>query len=125
MDLETIRRYCLEKAGTTEDFPFDEDTLVFRVMGKMFLLTSVSNPEFVNLKCDPERAIEYRERYEAVQPGYHMSKKLWNSVYLNAGVPDPLFFGMIDQSYELVAQSLKKAEREKLKRITSKPLKKK
>ena len=81
INLEEIRMYCLQKKGVTEDFPFDEETLVFKVMGKLFLLTNINDVEIsVNLKCNPELAIELREQYESVQLGYHMNKKMWNTV---------------------------------------------
>jgi predicted DNA-binding protein (MmcQ/YjbR family) len=115
MNIEKIRDYCLAKPGTTEDFPFDETTLVFRVMGKMFALTGLDNhPPYVNLKCDPERAIELRERYEAIQPGWHMNKAQWNSVYFTGGVPRDLVMELIDHSYDLVVQGLKRKDREAL-----------
>lgn len=117
MNLETIREYCLRKKGVTENFPFDEETLVFRVMGKIFLLVDTSFTEFINLKADPEQAIEWRERYEGVKPGYHMNKKHWNSVYLDGSVPHKEILSMIDHSYDLVVAGLKKAEREKLKKL--------
>lgn len=116
MNLETIREYCLRKKGVTEDFPFDEETLVFRVMGKIFLLVGINAAEYINLKADPETAIEWREQYEGVKPGYHMNKKHWNSVYLDGSVPDKVVLAMIDHSYELIVSGLKKADREKLKK---------
>lgn len=117
MKLEAIREYCLRKKGVTEDFPFDEETLVFRVMGKIFLLVNTAYTEFINLKADPEKAIEWREQYEGVKPGYHMNKKHWNSVYLDGSVPDKTVLSMIDHSYELIVSGLKKSDREKLKKI--------
>jgi predicted DNA-binding protein (MmcQ/YjbR family) len=113
MNLESIREYCLRKKGVTEDFPFDEETLVFRVGGKIFLLVDTSFTEFINLKADPEKAIEWRERFEGVKPGYHMSKKHWNSVYLDGTVPHKEILCMIDHSYELVVAGLTKKLREK------------
>lgn len=114
MHIESIRNYCLAKAGTTESFPFDEDTLVFKVMGKMFALISITHSDTINLKCDPERALELRAEWEEVQPGYHMSKVHWNTVSLRGRLGDRLISELIDHSYELVAKSLKKAEREAL-----------
>lgn len=116
MNLETIREYCLRKKGVTEDFPFDQETLVFRVMGKIFLLVGINPVEYINLKADPEKAIEWREQYEGVKPGYHMNKKHWNSVYLDGSVPHKSVFEMIDHSYELIVNGLKKADREKLRK---------
>ena len=110
MNLETFYEYCLSKPGVTEHFPFNEDTLVLKVGNKMFLLSSLSswemgNPE-VNLKCDPEKAQELRAEYEGIQPGYHMSKKHWNTVAINDAIQDALVKELIDHSYELVFNSL-------------------
>jgi len=108
MDLDHVRRYCLKKKGKiTEEFPFDEETLVFKVFGKMFLLTNVNEvPLSMNLKCAPERAIELRERYDSVKPGYHQSKKYWNTVRVDGTIPDSLVYEMIDHSYDEVAKKL-------------------
>ena len=108
MDLDTIRRYCLKKKGKiTEEFPFDEETLVFKVFGKMFLLTNVNGiPLSINLKCDPERAIELRERYAAITPAYHQSKKHWNTVDLGEAIPESLVYELIDHSYNEVVKKL-------------------
>ena len=115
MDLESFREYCLSKPGATEDMPFGEDVLVFRVGGKMFALASLDEiPATANLKCDPDLALELRDRYEQVRPGYHMNKKHWNTVEIDSGIPDAEVRKMIDHSYELVTQSLPKAERKKL-----------
>lgn len=115
MHIEEIRDHCLAKPAVTESFPFDETTLVFKVMNKMFALSGLEgNPPYVNLKCDPERAIELREQYEAIQPGWHMNKQQWNSVYFTGGVPRDLVLELIDLSYDLVVQGLKKKEREAL-----------
>ena len=116
MNLETIREYCLKKKGRiTEGFPFGEGVLVFKVNGKMFLLSNVNDhPISLNLKCDPEHAIELRERYEAVTPGYHMNKKHWITVVLDGSMPGKELFAMVDHSYELVVKSLNKAVQKKL-----------
>ena len=115
MNIEEIREYCLDKPGVTEGFPFGQDVLVFKVMNKMFALTGLDgNPPYVNLKCDPERAIELREQYEAIQPGWHMNKQQWNSVYFTGGLSRDLVNELIDHSYELVVQGLKKADRDAL-----------
>ncbi len=106
MDIEVFRDYCLSKKMVTEEFPFDANTLVFKVAGKMFALTDVRNFEGVNLKCDPEKAIELREIYPAVLPGYHMSKTNWNTVKMDGSIPDPLFREWIDDSYNLVVAGL-------------------
>lgn len=115
MDIETLRTYCLSKKAVTEDFPFGEDTLVFRVMNKIFLLISLSsNPLQFNAKCDPDKAIELREQYDAVQPGYHMNKKHWNTTILDGSLSTSLVKEMIDDSYALIVKSLPKKEREQL-----------
>ena len=118
MNLEYLREYCLSKKGVTEGFPFGGDTLVFKVLGKMFAATGIDEEEFrVNLKCDPERAIELREEYEDIIPGYHMNKKHWNTVYLEKDLPGELKQELIDHSYDLVVKSLKKADREILENL--------
>lgn len=112
MNLETYYEYCLSKKGVTEHFPFDEDTLVFKVGGKMFALSSLSQWEkgqpTVNLKCDPERAQELRAEFDDIQPGYHSNKKHWNTVAINQSVSQDLIQDLIDHSYELVLKSLPK-----------------
>ena len=112
MNLETYYEYCLSKKGVTEHFPFDEDTLVFKVGGKMFALASLLQWEkgepTVNLKCDPERSEELRAEYDDIKPGYHMSKIHWNTINVNRGVSDNLIKELIDHSYELVFKSLAK-----------------
>ncbi len=115
MHLEDIRTYCLRKKGVTEEFPFDEETLVFKVMGKMFLLTNINDPEIsVNVKCDPERAIELREQFESVQPGYHMNKKYWNTVNFAGEFSEKDFYKMIDHSYDEVVKGMPKKLQEEL-----------
>jgi predicted DNA-binding protein (MmcQ/YjbR family) len=117
MDLESFREYCLSKRAATEDTPFGEDTLVFKVGGKMFALASLDEvPARANLKCDPDLALELRDRYEEVQPGYHMSKKHWNTVQLEGAIPPVEIRQMIDRSYDLVVAGLPKAKRERLKK---------
>ena len=108
MNIEEIRDYCLTKPGVTEDMPFGEDTLVFRVGEKLFLLTSLSQGDRFNVKCDPERAIELREQHTEIQPGYHMNKKHWNTVYTNGDLNRRQICDMIDHSYDLVLKSLPK-----------------
>jgi len=115
MNLEIFRNYCLQKTGVSEEFPFDRDTLVFKVMGKIFALTDVVLFESVNLKCDPEKAVELRERYSCVLPGYHMNKRHWNTVVLDGSVPDSLIFSWLDDSYNLVVENLPKRSRKALK----------
>lgn len=117
MTIQDFYDYCLSKKGVTEHFPFDEDTLVFKVGGKMFALSSLSqwekNEPSVNLKCDPERALELRAEYDSINPGYHMSKVHWNTIDVNGDVPQKLLLELISHSYELVFNSLtKKAQAE-------------
>jgi predicted DNA-binding protein (MmcQ/YjbR family) len=115
MNLETTYTYLAQQKGAAEEFPFGPQALVFKVMGKMFaLLAPDSLPPTVALKCDPEQALLLRERYEAVQPGYHMNKKHWNTVTLDGSIPGDEIRAMIDASYALVVQGLKKADREHL-----------
>jgi predicted DNA-binding protein (MmcQ/YjbR family) len=103
MDLELFREYCLRKPGATEDMPFGEDVLVFRVGGRIFALAPLDEvPAKANLKCDPDLALELRDRYEQVRPGYHMNKKHWNTVEIDSEIPDAELRKMIDHSYELV-----------------------
>ncbi|MBK7130909.1 MAG: MmcQ/YjbR family DNA-binding protein [Crocinitomicaceae bacterium] len=108
MTLEDFVEYCLSKKGVTEDFPFDENTLVFKVAGKMFALTDANEFASINLKCDPEKAIDLREKFTAVQPGYHMNKKHWNTVTIHDDATDKLIYQWIDHSYDLVVASLPK-----------------
>jgi predicted DNA-binding protein (MmcQ/YjbR family) len=115
MDLAKFREHCLCKPGATESTPFVEDVLVFKVAGKIFALAALDEiPAAVNLKCDPDLALELRDRYEQVRPGYHMNKKHWNTVELDSGIPDAELRKMIDHSYDLVVKSLPKAARAKL-----------
>jgi predicted DNA-binding protein (MmcQ/YjbR family) len=112
MNIQQLYEFCLSKKGVTEHFPFDEDTLVFKVGAKMFALTSLKRFEdgtpSMNLKCDPERAEELRAQYEAIHPGYHMSKVHWNSVDFNKDVSDKMIGELINHSYDLVFKSLTK-----------------
>ena len=119
MDIEQIRGYCLSKKGTTEDFPFDEDTLVFKVLGKMFVLASLKwwerGEAAINLKADPEYSEELRAEYHSIRPGYHMSKKHWNTLYLHEGELQPqLIKELIDHSYNMVVKGMPKKLRETL-----------
>ncbi len=113
MNIEEVRNYCINKKGTTESFPFDEETLVIKVMGKMFALLSLEK-DSINLKCDPEKAISLREHYDEITPGFHMSKKHWNTVDFSHSLSDELILEMIDHSYDLVVNALPKAKREEL-----------
>ena len=118
MNIEEFRQHCIGKKGVTEEFPFDEVTLVFKVMGKMFALAPLERlPVQVNLKCDPERAIELRETHDGViMPGYHMSKVHWNTLYLEQ-LPAHLIMDLIDHSYDLVVQKLPKKLKEEWTRL--------
>lgn len=117
MDIVTYRNYCLAKPGVTEGFPFDNKVLVFKVMGKMFALTDVDTFASVNLKCDPELAIELRERHPAVLPGYHMNKQLWNTVMIDGTIPDNTLLEWIDMSYSLIVESLPRKKKEELQKL--------
>jgi len=113
MNIEELRDFCIAKKGVTEEFPFDFDTLVFKVLGKIFALTSLSKWEkgdmTINLKCNPEKAIKLRENNESIIAGYHMSKKHWNTVNVNSGdVSDDLVRKLINHSYDLVVNGLTK-----------------
>jgi predicted DNA-binding protein (MmcQ/YjbR family) len=113
--IEQFREYCLNKKGVEETFPFGEDTLVFKVLGKMFALTSLHEPDSCNLKCDPAKAIELRSEYEAVKPGFHMNKQHWNTVSYNMDLPDKEILKLVDHSYELVVAGLPKKVQAELK----------
>ncbi len=110
MNIEEFRNYCLSKKGVTEEFPFDAETLVFKVMGKMFALAPLERvPSQANLKCDPEKAIELRETHDgSITPGYHMSKTHWNTVFLEDNLPPNLIKELVDHSYDLVVSGLTK-----------------
>lgn len=108
LNIEELRDYCLAKPGVTEGFPFGPDTLVFKVAEKMFLLIGLTEANRFNVKCDPELAIELREKYPEVQPGYHMNKKLWNTVYMDGSLTRRQLIEMIDHSYSQVVAGLPK-----------------
>lgn len=112
MYIDEFRDYCLSKKGVTETTPFGPDTLVFKVMNKMFAVTGIDTFEFVNLKCDPERAAELREEYHGIKPGWHMNKKHWNSVMTDGSVSDKMINELTDDSYDLIVQSLPKKLKE-------------
>ena len=115
MDAETFRAHCLGKPAATEGTPFGPEDIVFKVYGKMFALLALEKvPARVNLKCDPDLALELRDRYEQVEPGYHMNKKHWNTVVLDGVIPDREVRNMIDHSYDLVLASVPKAKRKAL-----------
>lgn len=104
---ELIQQYCISKPGVTEAFPFDQETMVWKVMGKMFCLGNINGFDSINLKCNPEKAIELRETYSQITPGYHMNKTQWNTVYFD-GLSEKLIFELIDHSYDEVVQKLPK-----------------
>ncbi len=114
MNIEEFRDYCIAKPGVTEGFPFGEDTLVFKVMDKMFALTDVELFKSVNLKCEPELAVKLRESFPAVQPGYHMNKKHWNTIEMDGSVSNEQVRKWVDHSYDLVVAGLPKKVREEL-----------
>ncbi|MEQ8323758.1 MAG: MmcQ/YjbR family DNA-binding protein [Vicingaceae bacterium] len=108
MNIEEFREYCLNKRGVTEEFPFDLNTLVYKTYDKIFAITDVDAFQSVNLKCDPDKAVELRELYDFVKPGYHMNKKHWNTVEIVWELSDDLLKSWIDHSYDLVFASLPK-----------------
>ena len=115
MHIEEFREYCLSKKGVTEEFPFDKETLVFKVLGKMFALSGLERiPPQVNLKCDPERALELREKHDGlIYGGYHMNKRLWNTLEIT-NLPHDLIYELIDHSYDLVVAKMPKKSRDHL-----------
>lgn len=108
MNIEELRTYCLNLKGTSEGFPFDQKTLVFKVMGKMFALIDVDDFESINLKCDPEKAVSLREMHAAITLGFHMNKSLWNTIRINEDVSEKLIYELIDHSYQQVVLKLTK-----------------
>jgi len=114
MNIENFREYCLSFKGVTEEFPFDEDTLVFKVMDKMFALTNVEKFDGINLKCDPVKAAMLRDLYPEVKPGYHMNKRHWNTVDPNGELDDVLIKEWIEDSYNLVVENLPRKKQKKL-----------
>ena len=111
MNIEDFYKHCIAKKHVEETFPFDKKTLVFKVKNKMFALADVDDFKYANLKCDPEKAIYLREKYQGITPGWHMNKVHWNSIAANSDVPDKLFLELIDHSYELIVKSLPKKDR--------------
>jgi predicted DNA-binding protein (MmcQ/YjbR family) len=114
MTIDEFRAFCLSFKGTTEDLPFDENTLVFKVKGKMFALADIDLFTGINLKCDPEESVELRERFEGITPGYHMNKRHWITVSTNGSVPDSLIRELTEKSYNLVVAGLSRKVREEL-----------
>jgi predicted DNA-binding protein (MmcQ/YjbR family) len=118
MDAESLREYCLSKPGTEECLPFDDTTLVIKVMGKMFILLNLEGELRMNLKCEPERAIILREHHECVLPGYHMSKTHWNTILIDGSVPEKLLKEWIDHSYDLVVSKLTRKQQALLSKLS-------
>lgn len=108
MNIETLRDYCLSKNGTTESFPFNETTLVFKVMNKIFAFTNLDGDLSVSLKCNPELAVALREKYSFIVPGYHLNKQHWNTIFIDNFISDTLLKQWIDHSYDLIVKSLPK-----------------
>jgi len=119
MHIEAFRDYCLSKPGVSEEMPFGNNTLVFKVMGKLFALTDINEFAGINLKCDPVKALELREKHSGIRPGYHMNKKHWNTVSTDGSIPDNKIHYLINHSYELVVAGLPKKLREELKHTPS------
>lgn len=118
MDIERLRAFCLSLPLVTECFPFDEDTLVFKVEGRMFLFTGLEHPELLfNVKCDPEYALELRDRYAEVTPGFHCNKKYWNTVHVTPSLQDDVVCGWVLHSYTEVVKKLNRAQREKIDKL--------
>ena len=111
MNIEDFRDFCLSLKGTTEETPFGPETLVFKVMNKVYALTNITTFELINLKCDPEKAIVLREQYEAIIPGYHMNKKHWNSLLMNGTLNTTLIHELTENSYKLVVNGLTKKDK--------------
>lgn len=118
MNIEAYRNYCLSKKGVTEELPFDDNTLVYKVMGKIFTIADIDNFESFNVKCNPALANQLRETYGGVTPGYHMNKKHWNTIITDGSIPDQLLYRWIDDSYNLVVTGLPKKDQEMLKNLS-------
>lgn len=106
MDIETLRNHCVTKKGVTEEFPFDSETLVFKVSGKAFVLANIENFDGINVKCNPDKAIQLREEFDAVIPGFHMNKKHWNTLVMDDSLSDKFILDQVDHSYQLVIDGL-------------------
>lgn len=116
MNIEEYRTFCLSLKGAEESMPFDDKALVFSVGGKMFSLTNnIDNFDLINVKCDPEEAVDFRERYQAVIPGYHMNKKHWNSIRMDQSIPDEQIKIWIENSYQIILSKLPKKVKKELK----------
>jgi predicted DNA-binding protein (MmcQ/YjbR family) len=115
MNIETLRTYCLNKKGVTESFPFGDNTIVFKIFDKIFLLAGLDKPINFNVKCNPEEAVTLREDHQEIIPGYHMNKKHWNTVFYNGTLSDVFLHQLIDHSYQLVLESLTKTKQKEIK----------
>lgn len=114
MTIEDIREHCMPKAGVTEELPFDDKALVYKVLGKMFAITNLATRDAVTLKCDPDYSLELRAKYDAVTPGYHTDKKHWITVYFDGSIPDSEILEWVDNSYDLVVAKLPKKRQQEL-----------
>ena len=114
MNIESFRNFCNKKKAVSESFPFDETTLVFKVLNKMFALTDLEDDFKIALKCDPEKAVELRERYEAVIPAWHFNKKHWNTIIIDDTISDDLINEWINESYQLVVRKMTKKDQKKI-----------
>ena len=114
MTQEEFRNYCLAKKGAVEDFPFDAATVVFKISGKIFALADAATFKRISLKCDPDKAVELRNQYPTIIPGYHLNKRHWNTIVLDGSLPDKLIYGLIDHSYETVYFGLNRAEKQNI-----------
>ena len=114
MHRDAVLALCAGLPGAAEDYPFGDGVAVFKVGGKMFALVPLDGEQSVNLKCDPDLAVELRERYAAVQPGYHQNKRHWNTIVLDSTIDDDELAGMVEDSYELVVRALPRRVRDEL-----------
>ena len=114
MNIESYRDYCLSKKGVSESFPFNESTLVMKVLTKMFALTDLMSEFMISLKCDPEKAVELRERYKYIIPAGHFNKKHWNTIIIDDSIPDQFIIDLIDHSYDLVISNMTKINQNRL-----------
>ncbi len=118
MNVELLREFCLSLPFVTEDFPFDESVLAFRVCNRIFAVINLDNPELATMKCNSEYAIELRDRYSAVEPAFHWNKKYWNQIWFNRDVDDELLKNLIKHSYNEVVKKLPLKERQNLKTLS-------
>lgn len=114
MNGEDIRKYCLQKSEVTESLPFNNTALVFKVNNKMFLILDLESEPRISVKCDPETAIDLRERFSSVIPGYHLNKQQWNTIYIDGSIKDELIYQWIDDSYRLIIEKMSKHDRQRL-----------